>query len=94
MPGEDGISICQQLRAAMTTPILFLTAVSERTDRIAGLEVDADDCLAKPFKPRELLARVRAALRGIQGASPRQRSNQGKHSSFRSRTLNFAPSTA
>lgn len=64
MPGEDGISICERLRVGkVTTPIIMLTAKSEEQDRIAGLEVGADDYLAKPFNPRELLARINAVLR-------------------------------
>ncbi|WGF90386.1 response regulator [Marinivivus vitaminiproducens] len=63
MPDEDGISLCRQIRASGTTPIIFLTAMAEDTDRIVGLELGADDYLAKPFNPRELLARIRAVLR-------------------------------
>ncbi len=64
MPGEDGLSICRRLRAANDkTPIIMLTAKGEDVDRIVGLEVGADDYLAKPFNPRELLARVHAVLR-------------------------------
>jgi two-component system, OmpR family, response regulator len=63
MPGEDGLSLCRQLRAAAQTPIIFLTAMSDDTDRIIGLELGADDYLVKPFNPRELLARIRAVLR-------------------------------
>lgn len=63
LPGEDGLSLCRRVRATSTTPIIMLTAVSEETDRILGLEMGADDYLAKPFNPRELLARVRAVLR-------------------------------
>ncbi|MDJ0948974.1 MAG: response regulator [Alphaproteobacteria bacterium] len=63
MPGEDGISICRRLRATSTTPIIMLTAIGDDTDRIIGLEVGADDYLAKPFNPRELLARIKAVLR-------------------------------
>jgi two-component system phosphate regulon response regulator OmpR len=64
MPGEDGLSICRRLRAANdTTPIIMLTAKGEDIDRIVGLEVGADDYLAKPFNPRELLARIHAVLR-------------------------------
>ncbi len=62
MPGEDGLSICRRL-AACGTPVLMVSAMGETTDRIVGLEVGADDYLAKPFEPRELLARVRAILR-------------------------------
>ena len=64
MPGEDGLSICRRLRASNDrTPIIMLTAKGEDVDRIVGLEVGADDYLAKPFNPRELLARIHAVLR-------------------------------
>ncbi|MEH3145614.1 MAG: response regulator [Methylobacterium frigidaeris] len=63
LPGEDGLSICRRLRAASSLPILMLTAKGEEVDRIVGLEIGADDYLAKPFNPRELLARIRAILR-------------------------------
>ena len=63
MPGEDGLSVCRRLRAQGGIPILMLTALSDETDRIVGLEVGADDYLPKPFNPRELLARIKAILR-------------------------------
>ncbi len=63
LPGEDGLSICRRLRATSQVPILMLTAKSDETDRVVGLELGADDYLSKPFGPRELLARVRALLR-------------------------------
>ncbi|CDZ33596.1 DNA-binding response regulator OmpR [Neorhizobium galegae bv. officinalis] len=63
MPGEDGLSVCRQVRATLDVPIIFLTAMAEDTDRILGLEMGADDYLVKPFNFRELLARVRAVLR-------------------------------
>lgn len=63
MPGEDGISLTRDLRARMATPILLLTARGETDDRIAGLEAGADDYLAKPFEPKELLLRINAILR-------------------------------
>jgi two-component system OmpR family response regulator len=63
LPGESGLTLCGQLRATTTIPILMLTAVAEDTDRIIGLEMGADDYLPKPFNPRELLARIRAILR-------------------------------
>jgi len=63
LPGEDGLSLCRRLRVASTLPIIMLTAVGEETDRIVGLEMGADDYLAKPFNPRELLARIKAVLR-------------------------------
>ncbi|ARU32803.1 two-component system response regulator OmpR [Sulfuriferula sp. AH1] len=63
MPGEDGLSIARRLRASTHLPIIMLSARGEDIDRIVGLEVGADDYLAKPFNPRELLARIRAVLR-------------------------------
>ncbi|MEI4469781.1 response regulator [Frigidibacter sp. MR17.24] len=63
MPGEDGLTLCRDIRAAGTLPVIFLTAVADDLDRIIGLEVGADDYLVKPFNPRELLARIRAVLR-------------------------------
>jgi two-component system OmpR family response regulator len=63
LPGEDGFSICRRLRAAGNVPIMMLTARGDDIDRIVGLELGADDYLAKPFNPRELVARIRAVLR-------------------------------
>jgi two-component system, OmpR family, response regulator len=71
LPGEDGLSICRRLRADDSIPILMLTAKSDEIDRVVGLEMGADDYLAKPFGPRELLARVRAILRRVQGTTAR-----------------------
>ena len=63
MPGEDGFSVLLKIRSTSKVPVLMLTARGEDTDRIIGLELGADDYLAKPFNPRELLARIRAVLR-------------------------------
>ncbi|MDA9493888.1 response regulator [Bradyrhizobium sp. CCBAU 11361] len=63
LPGEDGLSLCRRLRMDAATPIIILTAKGEDLDRILGLEMGADDYLAKPFNPRELLARINAVLR-------------------------------
>lgn len=65
LPGEDGLSLCRRLRATGTTPIIMLTARNEPVDRIIGLEMGADDYLAKPFEPRELVARIRSVLRRV-----------------------------
>lgn len=67
LPGEDGLSLCRRLRAKSDIPILMLTARGETTDRIVGLEVGADDYIAKPFEPRELVARIQSILRRTQG---------------------------
>jgi len=63
MPGEDGLSLARKLRVQGKLPIIMLSARGEDVDRIVGLEVGADDYLAKPFNPRELLARIRAVMR-------------------------------
>lgn len=63
LPGTDGLALTREVRAASRVPILMLSARGEEIDRIVGLEVGADDYLAKPFSPRELLARLRALLR-------------------------------
>ncbi|MEY3005091.1 MAG: hypothetical protein RLZZ491_2267 [Pseudomonadota bacterium] len=63
MPGEDGLSLCRHIRQTQDTPILLLTARGEAGDRISGLEAGADDYLAKPFEPKELLLRINAILR-------------------------------
>jgi two-component system OmpR family response regulator len=68
LPGEDGLSLCRRLRSDSNLPVIMLTAMGEEIDRIVGLEMGADDYLAKPFNPRELLARIKAVLRRV-GAS-------------------------
>jgi len=67
LPGTDGLALTREIRAASNLPILMLSARGEEIDRVVGLEVGADDYLAKPFSPRELLARLRALLRRAQG---------------------------
>jgi len=67
LPGEDGLSLCRKLRADSQIPVIMLTAMGEETDRIVGLEMGADDYVAKPFNPRELLARIKAVLRRADG---------------------------
>ncbi len=63
MPGEDGLALCRHLVESRAIPVIFLTAKSEATDRIVGLEIGADDYVVKPFDPRELVARIRSVLR-------------------------------
>jgi DNA-binding response OmpR family regulator len=65
LPGLDGFEICRILRREMTTPVLMLTARDDEIDRVVGLEVGADDYMAKPFSMRELIARVKAMLRRV-----------------------------
>lgn len=64
LPGKDGIEICKDLRTQSDVPVVMLTARSDTADVVAGLEAGADDYVPKPFKPKELVARVKARLRG------------------------------
>lgn len=63
LPGEDGLSICRRLRTSSTLPVIMLTAAGDPVARVVGLEMGADDYIAKPFNPHELLARIKAVLR-------------------------------
>lgn len=67
LPGMDGLDVCRALRRESDVPIIMLTARTEETDRLIGLELGADDYITKPFSPRELVARVRALLRRVKG---------------------------
>jgi two-component system, OmpR family, response regulator len=69
MPGEDGMSLCRHIAANDGPPVILLTAKSEETDRIVGLEIGADDYVVKPFSPRELVARIKVVLRRMQSGS-------------------------
>jgi DNA-binding response OmpR family regulator len=72
LPGRDGLDVCREIRARSDLPIIVLTARGEEADRVMGLELGADDYLAKPYSPRELLARIRAVTRRAKGrAGPR-----------------------
>ncbi|AYN13888.1 DNA-binding response regulator [Pseudomonas monteilii] len=70
LPGEDGLSLCRQLQATPGLAVIMLSAKGSTLDRIIGLEVGADDYLAKPFEPRELIARIKAVLRRPQRLEP------------------------
>jgi two-component system response regulator MtrA len=70
LPGKSGIDICREIRAESGVPIIMLTAKSDTVDVVLGLESGADDYVPKPFKPRELIARVRARLRRNDNAAP------------------------
>jgi DNA-binding response OmpR family regulator len=70
LPGADGFDVCRAIRTRSTVPILMLTARDEEADRVAGLEVGADDYVSKPFSPRELAARVKAVLRRSEPSAP------------------------
>ena len=70
LPGMDGFEVCRRIRSHSTVPVMMLTARDEEPDRVAGLELGADDYVTKPFSPRELAARVKAILRRTDGATP------------------------
>ncbi|WP_339913312.1 response regulator [uncultured Brevundimonas sp.] len=82
LPGEDGLSLCRQLRATSSIPVIMLTARGDPIDRIVGLEMGADDYLAKPFEPRELIARIRSVLRRAAALPPRLRHDSAQHVRF------------
>ena len=63
LPGEDGLSLCRKLRDSMDVMIIMVSAMGDEPDRVVGLEVGADDYMAKPFSPRELLARIKSLIR-------------------------------
>ena len=73
LPGEDGLSLCRELRVNSNTPVVMLTAKGSLIDRIVGLEIGADDYLPKPFDPRELLVRIKVVLRRVQSFPDRAR---------------------
>jgi len=68
LPGEDGLSLCKWLRSVSRVPVIMLTARGEPMDRVVGLEIGADDYMAKPFEPRELVARIQSVLRRAQAS--------------------------
>lgn len=71
MPGIDGFSCCREIRKTSQVPVIFLTAKDEEIDKVVGFELGADDYVVKPFKPRELMARVKARLRRSCSEAPR-----------------------
>ena len=73
LPDMDGFEVCRQVRSRSSVPILMLTARDDEIDRVAGLEVGADDYVGKPFSPRELVARIKAILRRTDGEGPQER---------------------
>ncbi|WP_374249756.1 two-component system response regulator CreB [Thermomonas sp.] len=73
LPDVSGFEVCRRLREHHTLPVIFLTARSDEIDRVLGLELGADDYMAKPFSPRELVARVRARLRRHDGGQSQRR---------------------
>ncbi len=91
MPGMDGLTALRRIREQSDVPVIMLTAKGDETDRVVGLELGADDYLAKPFSPRELLARLRAVVRRTQArAVGRRLSVSGVHVDLESRSVALA----
>lgn len=89
LPGEDGLTLCRDLRTRSAIPVIMLTARGEPVDRILGLEMGADDYLPKPFEPRELFARIRSVLRRTQTTQPGTRAQPPQHMHFAGWTMDF-----
>ncbi|MFA6903231.1 MAG: response regulator [Gallionellaceae bacterium] len=87
LPGEDGLTLCRNLRTRSNIPILMLTARGEAMDRVVGLEIGADDYIVKPFEPRELVARINTILRRARG--DREADNEPQKASFMGWNLNY-----
>ncbi|MEZ5447203.1 MAG: response regulator [Gammaproteobacteria bacterium] len=87
LPGEDGLTLCRDLRAQSNLPVIMLTARGSPVDRILGLEMGADDYIAKPFEPRELLARIRSVLRRTRALPPNLEAPEAKRMRFGGWTL-------
>jgi two-component system OmpR family response regulator len=90
LPGEDGLTLCRELRSRSEVPIIMLTARGDETDRIVGLELGADDYVAKPFSPRELLARVKSVLRRARSLPDNLKSSETGRFRFAGWTLDAA----
>ena len=90
LPGEDGLSLCRELRTHSNLPVLMLTARGSEIDRIIGLEMGADDYLSKPFNPRALLARVKSILRRANSLPPNLESTDATAYRFAGWTLDVS----
>ena len=90
LPDTDGLTLCRDLRAKSSLPVLMLTARGEETDRIIGIEMGADDYLVKPFNPRELLARIKSILRRTRALPPNLRPEPARYMRFSGWTLDTA----
>ena len=89
LPGEDGFTLCKQLAVRTAVPVIMLTAKGDDTDRIVGLELGADDYLAKPFNPRELLARIKSVLRRVRAVPPTMKAEAARALRFGGWTLDL-----
>jgi two-component system OmpR family response regulator len=87
MPGEDGLSLCRHVTDKTDIPVIFISAKTEETERIIGLELGADDYVTKPFSPRELVARIKVILRRAERGGARQSESTGGVYQFSGWTL-------
>ncbi len=87
MPGEDGLSFCRHVRERTDIPVIFISAKTEETERIIGLELGADDYITKPFSPRELVARIKVVLRRVGGNGGQAAGSKGAVYQFSGWTL-------
>ena len=87
MPGEDGLSLCRYVTDKTDIPVIFISAKTEETERIIGLELGADDYITKPFSPRELVARIKVILRRAEKSGARQIATSGGGYQFSGWTL-------
>lgn len=78
LPGRDGLTLCREIRALLSVPVIMTTARIDEIDRLLGLELGADDYVCKPYSPRELMARIKAVLRRTRSAAPDITSASGK----------------
>ena len=90
MPGEDGLSFCRHVRERTNIPVIFISAKTEETERIIGLELGADDYITKPFSPRELVARIKVVLRRAGGSTRLGAAAEGRTYRFSGWTLKTA----
>jgi two-component system OmpR family response regulator len=89
LPGDDGLTLCRNLRTRSDIPVIMLTARGEPLDRILGLEMGADDYLSKPFEPRELFARIRSVLRRTHALPPNLHASEPQLTRFADWTMDF-----
>jgi two-component system OmpR family response regulator len=89
LPGDDGLTLCRNLRTRSDIPVIMLTARGEPLDRILGLEMGADDYLSKPFEPRELFARIRSVLRRTHALPPNLHASAPQLTRFAGWTMDF-----
>ena len=87
LPGRDGLTLCREIRASLSVPVIMTTARIDEIDRLLGLELGADDYVCKPYSPRELMARIKAVLRRTRSAAPNTSSATEGHGTASASTV-------